>query len=216
MDAARPRLFSAWDLLPVAALAGAWFWLRHWLPLLPEQIPSHWNAAGQVNGWMDKHSFFAVAAWPSLGLWVLLFGFALLLRGSDRPSRDLGLAALRALRAFLPVGFLVLMGFCAPLAGLYGGKIIGWGAGFFVLWLILGLIPVFRLVRLAPPIEGATHSDYRWGGLIYWNASDDRLLVPKRLGIGWDLNFGRPMAWVVIALLLFIPLILTVVSLVNR
>ncbi len=202
MDTVRPRLFSAWDLLPLAALAGAWFWLQHWLPLLPERIPSHWNAAGQVNGWMDKHSFFAIAAWPSLGLWALLFCFALLLRGSAKPSRDLGLAALRSLRAFLPTGFLVLMGFCAPLAGRYGGKIIGWGAGFFVLSLILGLIPVFRLSRLAPPIEGARESDYRWGGLLYWNASDPRLLVPKRLGIGLTFNFGRPVAWVLMALLL--------------
>lgn len=214
MDEARTRLFSPWDLFPFAALGGAWLWLQHWIPLLPERIPSHWNGAGQVNGWMDKHSFFPVAAWPALGLWTLLFLFSLALRG-DSPTKVLGQKALQSLRAFLPTGFLALMGFCAPLAGLYGGKAIGWGAGLFVVCLILGLIPVIRLSRLAPPIEGAEESDYRWGGLLYWNASDPRLLVPKRLGIGLTFNFGRPMAWVLMTALLS-PVVIVLMILALR
>ena len=48
-------------LLP--ALAGLVLWNR-----LPEQIPSHWNAAGQVDGWSSKP--FAVFGMP-----LILLGF---------------------------------------------------------------------------------------------------------------------------------------------
>ncbi len=201
MDATRHRLFSPWDLLPLAALGGAWLWLQHWMPLLPERIPSHWNAAGVVDSWMDKHASFSVAAWPSAGLWLLFVLFSLPLQG-ETPGKILGTKALVALRAFLPTGFIALMGFCAPLAGLYGGKAIGWGVGVMGLSLVLALIPVIRLSRLAPPIEGSRDSDYRCGGLLYWNAADPRLFVPKRIGIGLTFNFGRPMAWVLMTALL--------------
>jgi uncharacterized membrane protein len=38
------------------------------------------------------------------------------------------------------------------------------------------------------------------GGVFYYNPSDNRLLLPKRTGLGWTINFGRPLA-VVITLL---------------
>jgi len=39
--------------------------------------------------------------------------------------------------------------------------------------------------------------DARWiGGLVYFNPTDPALLVEKRMGIGWTLNFGNPWSWV--------------------
>lgn len=205
-DTPRAPLFSAWDLLPAAALGAVWLWLRHWMPLLPDWIPSHWNAAGVVNGWMGKGRFFPFAAWPASGIWGLLFLIGTVLRLDGTPRRQLGARALLPLRGLLPFGFILMAGGFAPMAALHGGGVIGMGVGLVLLCLILGIIPVIRLARLAPPIPGATADDYRWGGLIYWNAEDTRLLVPKRLGLGWTLNFGRPMAWAVMALL-FLPVV---------
>ena len=35
--------------------------------------------------------------------------------------------------------------------------------------------------------------DSHWkAGLFYVNPDDPAILVPKRLGIGWTINFGRP------------------------
>jgi hypothetical protein len=46
------------------------------------------------------------------------------------------------------------------------------------------------------PIGDRT-ADARWiGGLIYFNPTDPALLVEKRMGIGWTLNFGNPWSWV--------------------
>jgi hypothetical protein len=52
---------------------------------------------------------------------------------------------------------------------------------------------------LAPgrgPIGDRT-ADARWiGGLFYFNPTDAALLVEKRMGIGWTVNFGNPWSWV--------------------
>ena len=44
---------------------------------------------------------------------------------------------------------------------------------------------------------GLTHRDddkYWHGGLFYINREDHTLLVPRRYGLGWTLNFGNPRA----------------------
>ena len=202
MSGEKAPLFSASDLLPAGALAATGLWLRHWLPLLPSWIPSHWNAAGVVDSWMAKTRFFAFAAWPALGLWALLFLIGAGLRLDPAPRGQFGAKALLPLRGLLPAGFSLMAGAFAPMAARHGGRAIALGVGLLVLCLVLGLVPVVRLARLAPPIEGATAEDYRWGGLVYWKSSDPRVLVPKRLGLGWTFNFGRPAAWALLALFL--------------
>ena len=47
------------------------------------------------------------------------------------------------------------------------------------------------------------HSDPgNWvGGFLYFCKQDRRILVPKRLrGLGWTLNFARPLAWPILLL----------------
>ena len=36
-------------------------------------------------------------------------------------------------------------------------------------------------------------------GIIYADAANHRLIVRHRSGLGWTLNFGRPLAWVILA-----------------
>ena len=56
----------------------------------------------------------------------------------------------------------------------------------------------------APP--GDNTADRNWvGGLFYFNPDDPALFVEKRIGIGYDLNFGKPGAWVFIGVILLIP-----------
>ena len=203
----RAPLFSAWDLLPAAALGAVWLWLRHWLPSLPERVPSHWNAAGQVDGWMGKeHLFLPPLLLAGFG-WALLFFIGLAFR-SGEARKQAGACALLPLRGWLSCGMALMAGYMGPMAAIQGGRAVVIGLVLLFACLAAGLVPVIRAVRQAPPIVGASESDYRWGGMIYWNASDERLWVPKRLGIGWTLNFARPMAWVVMALLLILPLAL--------
>lgn len=51
----------------------------------------------------------------------------------------------------------------------------------------------------------AVEDDRYWkGGMFYVNKDDPSILVEKRFGVGWTLNFGRPLSWIV----LFLPLII--------
>ncbi|MBM2621843.1 hypothetical protein JIG36_40700 [Actinoplanes sp. LDG1-06] len=48
--------------------------------------------------------------------------------------------------------------------------------------------------------------DEHWrAGMFYVNRDDPRLLVPRRSGLGWTVNFGHPAGWAVLTLLLAIP-----------
>ncbi|CCH20625.1 DUF1648 domain-containing protein [Micromonospora lupini] len=72
--------------------------------------------------------------------------------------------------------------------------------------------------RREPPAGGGDPTRMRddeahWrGGLLYVNREDPALLVPKRFGVGWTLNFGRPVAWVVLAVIVAIPVLTTVLT----
>jgi uncharacterized membrane protein len=65
----------------------------------------------------------------------------------------------------------------------------------------------FRFVRRKKPKGRIIDDDTRWiFGMLYYNPSDPAVFVEKRMGIGYTLNFARPMSWVfflgVIALIL--------------
>jgi hypothetical protein len=45
-------------------------------------------------------------------------------------------------------------------------------------------------------VHEVTRNPWRLG-VIYVDPADRRLIVRQRTGLGWTLNFGRPMAWVV-------------------
>ena len=51
---------------------------------------------------------------------------------------------------------------------------------------------------------------WRLGGLVYADPDDPEVFVSKRVGVGVTLNLGRPLGWVVLALVL-LPVALVVV-----
>jgi uncharacterized membrane protein len=59
--------------------------------------------------------------------------------------------------------------------------------------------------------------DFR-AGLFYVNPQDPRLWVEKRVGVGWTLNFARPAAYGVMALLglVMVGLALVVLATVRK
>lgn len=43
------------------------------------------------------------------------------------------------------------------------------------------------------------HDDDKWLlGIIYFNRKDPKLIVEKRFGVGWGLNFGHPVSWLIL------------------
>jgi uncharacterized membrane protein len=50
------------------------------------------------------------------------------------------------------------------------------------------------------------NDDVLWkGGIFYFNRSDHSLLVAKRFGIGWTINFGNPVTWAALLGIVVVP-----------
>jgi uncharacterized membrane protein len=53
--------------------------------------------------------------------------------------------------------------------------------------------------------------NWKWG-IFYYNPADPRIMPPKRIKqMGWTLNFAHKQAWFILLLILFIPLLCTII-----
>jgi uncharacterized membrane protein len=75
------------------------------------------------------------------------------------------------------------------------------------LWLTLPLVfvapAVWLSIRLQDSEEGElepTRDDRWWGGIVYADSSDSRMMVPNRMGAGYTPNLGHPVVRVVVPL----------------
>lgn len=163
----------------------------------PSPMPVHWDLAGRPNGFFPRTP--VALAFPVL----LLGGILLLLDGIVAGGARVGPPenAEAVGRLLAPIRWVVgLMGTPAAFAPLWGPTPILIGAGAMVL---VVLVQIARSPRIAPA------SDQGWrGGLLYADPADPRLVVPKRSGLGWTFNFARPVAWVLLVLILLLPLAL--------
>ena len=65
------------------------------------------------------------------------------------------------------------------------------------------LVFMFRYARERQDLEPAADltSDEHWHfGLFYANPADPSILVEQRVGFGYSLNFGQPIAWLILVL----------------
>jgi uncharacterized membrane protein len=207
---------------PFAILAAAAIYVGlHWSEI-PQRFPIHWGVDGQPNGWAVR-TVRGVFQFPALGFLVclpMLFLAWQLGRNSRGTTamRHLTARVLAAVAYFLAVlfGWLTAalpLGHGAPnpvnLGIVMGGTV-----------LLIAAIVVFGMRAKAEPEPDAgppspaesappgdnTEDRYWRAGLFYFNPDDPVLFIEKRIGIGYDLNFGNPWAWVFIGAVLLIPL----------
>jgi uncharacterized membrane protein len=195
--------FSRWDLLTLTGfglLGGSFAWA---LPRLPDPLPIHFTAAGQVDGWADK-AYLPLIVFGIPGIaWLLLLLTGWMLSASQKNPVKASVAAAHPLRGCLGLGTTLLAtgGLLTPL---YGIACLHAGAALIAMCLILGLIFMVRETKdLLVGLSDA--KNYRWG-VFYVNAQDPKLWVEKRLGVGWTLNYAHPAAWWM-TLLLLLPVL---------
>jgi uncharacterized membrane protein len=87
---------------------------------------------------------------------------------------------------------------------LFAGVLVVAVAGFAV--------PLVRMSMEKTGGSDATPDDCWKGGAIYYNPSDSALMVEKRSGIGYTLNFGNRLAWVILAFILLLPVFIISVT----
>ncbi|MCI4336423.1 MAG: DUF5808 domain-containing protein [Thermoplasmata archaeon] len=66
-----------------------------------------------------------------------------------------------------------------------------------------------------PDVAGrrARDDDRNWiAGVMYWNREDSALLIPRRFGVGWTLNWGNRWSWVLLGALMGVPFLILIAA----
>jgi uncharacterized membrane protein len=211
-DTTAQLALTAAPLLLIAATA---LWLRsHW-DQIPARWPQHWNAAGEIDGWGHRSAGGVFFPLTMAAMLVLVF-FIINVFNTKAPGTQMrqraGFAAPLAAMCwvltlvFCTLGLIPLchfgIGAILALAGLSVAAIfmlVGW---------MLSRSGFFRsnsTAWTAEPYDGTPDRKWR-SGIFYANRSDPAVVVQKRFGYGWTLNFARPVSWIFVGvvLLLFI------------
>lgn len=222
--------FALLQLGPFTVLGACALYLRANWERIPERFPVHWGVNGQPNGWATRSvSGVYGPLLMALIICALLMAFSYAILISTRHVSATGENA-RAESHFrhAQIGVLALVEYfiAATLSGvpllalrrdvaeMPGVGTILVGTSIFVLAIIAVLIYTGQgganLMKAGGSakilhgggVAGDRTPDQCWkAGMFYVNSDDPALLVEKRFGIGYTLNFGRPAAWV---LMLFI------------
>lgn len=215
-----PRFPWAWlaPALIVTVATAATGVIRY--PSMPARLVVHYTGRGVPNRVVAKSVGTAFSlVFVQVAVTALLVGIALAIyfrtRSDVDPARPL--ASARWHRRYMSVAAKVLLGLAAMIdLGMAGSSLLMW-TGTVTRWAPLVVaVPVLTAVVVAIVIlarnnrdwnpgdedTGLVHRDddqYWRGGLFYVNREDHALMVPRRFGLGWTLNFGNPVAAMLLA-----------------
>ena len=224
------------EALNVAVIACGIIVFAWLLGRLPEEVPVHWNLAGEIDRWASPSTHWAmlgILIFDTLLMWGMIAMIARerwALPPADR-QRYLGLQHRRRVQ----------------MVRLMEWMITGINTGFVILWLLIAasglpdrgdlattgimvallvmvaaaIVPIVvywpRMREVARGIRAITGTEvlgtredgWRWGGWVYYAPEDPAVVVPKKIGIGQTFNMARPAAWLFLAVMIGLPIILT-------
>jgi uncharacterized membrane protein len=162
---------------------------------LPARWAVHWGLRGHPNGWATKTP--AGVFGPLVLGAAILATFYLLAQVLKRraPEQTSALYVIATAVSLVFAGAALWLPLLQPTSPtgfiLFTVVVIGGG-------LVVATIVSARAMKRMP--AGTVPEGYH--GLFYKNPKDERLWVPKRLGLGWTINFAHPAAWPTMLLLL--------------
>lgn len=189
-------------------------------PSMPAVLAVHHNA----NGSPDRRAAKSIGTaftlvFVQIGMTALLGAIAAAIVHRSRPDIDPAHphSSARWHRRYLTLAAKTLLALVAAIdLGMLGASLLMW-TGTVTAWAPLVVVlpiltaAVVAIVVLAKnnrvrdeeePDTGLTHRDddkYWRGGLFYVNRDDHALMIPRRFGVGWTLNFGNPQAAMLLA-----------------
>jgi uncharacterized membrane protein len=214
-----PLVATLASVLPLAATG---LYLRQHWQSIPARWPQHWNSAGIANGWGTRTPRGVYgplfAAIPLTLTFLLLVAFMTYSSGPAPAERRKYLAPVAALAwlmslllctiALLPLlhldesGIILVMMVHVPLTI----AVIVWA-----LWRS-GMSQPPTAAEMLQPYDGTPDSHWH-AGIFYYNPADATVLVPKRFGWGWTLNFARPQSWLYLGGTLLLALAASAITL---
>ncbi len=200
-------------------------------PSMPETLVVHYGAKGAPNRLAAKSVGTAFSlVFVQIGVTALLAGIAAAIIYRSRADIDPAhpVSSSRWHRQYMSLGAKALLGLAAMIdLGMLGSSLLMW-TGTVTSWApLVVVLPILAAVMVAVVVlarnnrerdegekdTGLTHRDddrYWRGGLFYVNREDPALLVARRFGVGWTLNFGNPRtAMLLVGLVALIALLIT-------
>jgi len=188
-------------------------------PSMPEVLAVHYGAKGVPDRLVAKSIGTAFSlVFVQIGMTALFVGITAAMFRS-RPDIDPAhpVSSARWYRQYLSLSAKALLGLVAMIdVGMLGSSLLTW-TGTVTPWAPLVVAaPILAAVAVSVVVlarnnrerdegeedTGLTHrdDDKHWrGGLFYINREDPALMVPRRFGLGWALNFGNPRTAMVLA-----------------
>ena len=215
-DSKNEPLSAAWFLLLLVPVAVAILLAVIYYPGLPAQIAVHFAGNGVADGWAAKSVGLIIGpVFKQMILVALIMCFIGILSRSapasvkGSPGAAPGYPAFRRLISILliAVSLVVEAGYLLTELAYLGiarsaGRETAIITGMVAVLVIVLFVAFFQLARNKRPSGDVLDDDEKWilGG-IYFNPADPSLFVEKRSGIGRTLNFGRPVAWVILGVI---------------
>jgi uncharacterized membrane protein len=196
--------------LSLGVLVGAGLLLLVFWGDVPDRWIIHWSAGGRPDGWATK-SVAAALAPLVIGFvaWLLIEAKATLIGRANAAVaaevRAIQAGVMRAVVALLCAGLTLALPLLRPRSP--APLLV---AVLAVLGGVVGVAMVWASRRVRRLRQSGVAVPEGYGGVVYRNAGDARLWVPKLAGIGWTINFAHRRAWLVMALLVGLPLALVV------
>lgn len=206
------------------------------LEQLPERVPMHWNHLGQPDRYAEPSTLWGLGGVIAFD-WLLSLSIATgvarerwaLPPDESTHARYIALQ-LRRRNLIVRLAEAITLSCNAGLALMWLGIAFGTARGdaqltnivvmVSVIVMSVGiLLPLALLLGKSARVQGELRElagssvlgtrehGWRWGGLLYFAPDDPAVFVPKRLGIGQTLNFGRPGAWVFLVVVVLAPLL---------
>jgi uncharacterized membrane protein len=224
------------EALVVPLTLAAFGVLAHFYPRLPEMLPVHWNAAGEVDKWSRK-TLSTVFFLPALGVYLQVVFFVLkrdlvqakmtlpatnteeYLRGKERfltaNMRLIDLARACVAALFFAISWIPVCTALPEFKRYETAAFVGVLSSAGVLLVGMGYF-LWRMVAVNRGLDELTGEEYvqraadeehwRHGGLTYYNPEDPALVVEKLTGIGYTLNMAHPAIRYRLALMSGVPL----------
>ena len=218
------------QVIPFGVLAAAAVVVYERWAELPARLPVHWNLYGEADRFVDKSPGAVLQSMTVAVFLCGLFAASAAAVMHSRRVRATGEAASSesSFRAITAVLLLVGELLIAVLLSQPAIRLLfPWAARQQIMVVTMGGLVVTLVLmavllwlgqggsRRAPATVGEVPvgdrtPDSAWVmGLFYVNRNDPALLVEKRFGIGYTLNFGHPVSWVLIGLLVAIPVMIS-------
>ncbi|NOU78003.1 DUF1648 domain-containing protein [Paenibacillus sp. LMG 31459] len=187
------------------------FVLRNY-DLIPDQLPIHYNSSLSIDRYAAKSYTSVFMTTLIQGLVILLFLFEnWSIRREKQQVRE-DVTYRRAWSCFMiTASFLIVI--LLAVGQLNMISLLNINFAIPVILIIIAFIILYALAlsfwagqvesRLERSADSANvrpvHDEDKWKlGMIYFNRKDPNLIVEKRFGVGWGLNFGHPVVWLIL------------------